>query len=138
MDIVFYFLGNFLRVFVIFGGTLRKFRIMIKYWVRSDDLNQSPWSCPGCRTQKKLQQRCSVLLDYRGHSLLSEIFQGCSSQSNLVFLNIEWIHSLSFSVETTVKPCPQSNISFDFNFEVKTFLKYIGWFNLVAFIIKIF
>ena len=39
-------------------------------------------------------------------------------------------------MEAKVKPHLQSNISFDLNFEVKAFPKYIDWINTAAFIIK--
>ena len=39
-------------------------------------------------------------------------------------------------METKAKPLLQSHISFDLNFEMKAFSKYIDWPNLSEFIIK--
>ena len=39
-------------------------------------------------------------------------------------------------METKACPLLQSNIPFDFNFEVKAFLKYICWINPATFTIK--
>lgn len=59
--------------------------------------------------------------------------------SNLIHINLEWIHSLLFLVRKKVKPLLQSilyfhlkNTFFYFFFKVKAFLKYLDWFNLAT------
>ena len=89
-----------------------------------DHHRQQSWTCSGWRTQTS------------GPSVPVRDFSGDLPCSYWIFLNSEWIHNLSFSVETKAKSLLQSNISFDFNFEVKIFSKYLSWINLAAFISK--